>query len=103
MRRRTVWISLSAAVVTALIVAGAVVWFRAESYEDKVADCKRAVAVHDFDAEPVAEGGTLAGCEGVDRDDYLTLVVANAISDMPKDDKDMLDYYDNGTIDGSIG
>jgi hypothetical protein len=103
MRRRTVWIILSAAVAAALIAAGAVVWFRAESYEDKVADCKRAVAVHDFDADPVAEGGTLAGCEGVDRDDYLALVVANAISDMPEDQRDLLDYSDNGTIDGSIG
>jgi hypothetical protein len=103
MRRRTIWISLSAAVVTALIVAGAVAWFNAESYEDALADCKRAVAAHDFDAAPVAEGGTVPGCEDVDRDDYMGIVVANAIDDMPKKDRDTLDYFDNGTIDGSIG
>jgi len=103
MRRRTIWISLSAAVVTALIVAGAVVWFNAESYEDALADCKRAVAAYDSDAHPVAEGGRVPGCEDVKDDDYMALILSNAIDDMPKGDRDMLDYYDNGTIDGSIG
>lgn len=102
MRRRTVIILLSA-VVTALVVAGAVVWFNAESYEEKVADCKRAVAAYDFDAQPVEEGGTIPGCEDVKRDDYLALVLSNTIADMPKEDRDLLDYSDNGTIDGSIG
>lgn len=103
MRRRTILIVLSAAVVTALIVAGAVVWFNAESYEDKVADCKRAVATYDFEATPVEEGGTIPGCEDLKRDDYLALVLSNTIGNMPKKDRDTLDYFDNGTIDGSIG
>lgn len=102
MRRRTVWIILSA-VVLAIAVAGAVVWLNAESYDDKVAACKKAIAAHDFDADPVAEGGTLPGCEGVKEDDYMALILSNAIDDMPKKDKDTLDYFDNGTIDDSIG
>lgn len=102
MRRCTVIILLSV-VVTAIVVAGGIVWFNAESYDDKVADCKRAVAAYDFDANPVEEGGTVPGCEDLKRDDYLALVLSNTIDNMPKDDKDMLDYYDNGTIDGSIG
>lgn len=101
--RRRVWIALSAVVVTALVVAGAVVWVNAESYDDKVADCKRLIATHDFDADPVEEGGTLPGCEDLKRDDYLALVVSNTIDTMPDKDRDLLDYYDNGTIDGSIG
>ena len=100
---RRVWIILSAVVVTALVVAAVVVWVRAESYEDKVADCKRAVAAYDFEANPVEEGGTIPGCEDVKRDDYLALVLSNTITNMPEKDRDLLDYYDNGTIDGSIG
>ncbi|MFI9154509.1 hypothetical protein [Streptomyces sp. NPDC053367] len=102
MRRRTVWIILSA-VVLAIAIAGTVVWLNADSYDDKVADCRKAIAVHDFDADPVEEGGTLPGCEGVKRDDYMALILSNAIDDMPEKDKDRLDYFDNGTIDGSIG
>lgn len=101
--RRRVWIILSAAVVAALVVAGTIVWLRAESYEDKVADCKRVVAAYDFEANPVEEGGTIPGCEDVTRDDYLALVLSNTISNMPEKDRDLLDYYDNGTIDDSIG
>ncbi|MDX3575961.1 hypothetical protein [Streptomyces sp. FL07-04A] len=96
-------IILLSAVVAVLVVAGAVVWFNAESYEDKVADCKRAVGAYDFDAQPVEEGGTIPGCEDVKRDDYLALVLSNTIANMPKEDRDLLDYSDNGTIDGSIG
>lgn len=99
---RRVWIILSA-VAAALVVAAVVVWVRAESYEDKVADCKRAISVYDFEANPVEEGGAIPGCEDVKRDDYLALVLSNTISNMPEDDKDLLDYYDNGTIDDSIG
>ncbi|NUS83681.1 MAG: hypothetical protein HOY75_13275 [Streptomyces sp.] len=101
-RRRTVIIILSA-VVLAIAVAGTVVWLNAESYDDKVAACKKAIAAHDFDADPVEEGGTLPGCEGLKRDDYLALVVAKTLDGMPKGDKDLLDYYDDGSINGSIG
>jgi len=100
---RRAWIILSAAVVTALVVAGTIVWLRAESYDDKVADCKRLIAEHDFDAGPVEEGGTLPGCEDLTRDDYLALVLSHTLDEMPKGDKDMLDYYDDGSINGSIG
>ncbi|NUS78479.1 MAG: hypothetical protein HOV70_20085 [Streptomyces sp.] len=96
-------IIILSAVVTAIVAAGAVVWFRAESYDDKVADCKRLIAAHDFDADPVEEGGTLPGCEGLKRDDYLALILSNTINDMSNDDKDLLDYYDDGTINDSIG
>lgn len=102
MRRRSVIIILSVA-LTAVAAVGAFFWFRADSYDDKIADCKRLIAAHDFDANPVEEGGTLPGCEELKRDDYLALLLANTIDDMPKEQRDVLDYYDNGTIDGSIG
>lgn len=102
MRRRTVIVLLSA-VVAVIAVAGTIVWLNAESYDDKVADCKRAIAIYDFDANPVDEGGAVPGCEDLKRDDYLALVLSNTIDGMSKKDRDMLDYYDNGTIDGSIG
>lgn len=100
---RRVWIILSAVAVTALVIAAAVVWLNAKSYDDKVADCKRLIATHDFDADPVEEGGTLPGCEDLKRDDYLALVLSHTLDEMPKGDKDVLDYYDDGSINDSIG
>lgn len=101
MRRRTVWIILPA-VVAVIAVAGLVVWLNAESREDRLADCQKAVAAYDFDAHPVEEGGRVPGCEGVEEDAYMGLIVGNALDDMPKGDKDLLDYYDDGSINGSV-
>jgi CDP-diacylglycerol pyrophosphatase len=98
MRRRTVIILLSV-VVTAIVAAGAVVWFNAESYEDTVTNCRKA-----FIAQTKAgQEGKPSACKDVKEDDYMGIVVANAIDGMSKHDRDTLDYFDNGTIDGSIG
>jgi uncharacterized protein (UPF0333 family) len=98
MSRRTILIILSAA-VAALAIAGTVVWLNATSYDDTVAACKKALT-----AQMKAGGeGKPSACKDVKQDDYDEIVVANVIDGMSKKDRDMLDYYDNGTIDGSIG
>ncbi|AVH59981.1 MULTISPECIES: hypothetical protein [Streptomyces] len=100
MSRRTVLIILSAA-VAALVIAGAVVWLNAKSYDDTVAACKKAL-----DSSSTKTHRPSA-CEGVKQDDYDALLVGwalkHAFDDMPKSDQDMLDYYDDGSINGSIG
>lgn len=37
------------------------------------------------------------------KNDYDVLVIATAIDGLSKKDRDTLDYFDNGSIDGSIG
>ncbi|MCX5365930.1 hypothetical protein OG864_45350 [Streptomyces sp. NBC_00124] len=100
MSRRTVAIILSVAAV-AIAVAGAIVWFNAESYEDTVASCRKGI---DSSATKTNRPEV---CEGVTQDDYDALLVSwtlkHTFDDMSKTDQDMLDYYDNGKIDGSVG
>jgi len=100
MSRRTILIILSA-VVAALAIAGTVVWMNAKSYDDTVAACTKALdSASTKTQRPDA-------CEGVKQDDYDALLVGwslkHAFDDMPKEDQDMLDYYDDGSINGSIG
>jgi hypothetical protein len=97
-KRRTGWI-IVAGIAAVLVVVTAVVWMNGDSYQDTVANCKEALA-----AQTAAGGsGKPDACDGVKEDDYDALVIGNVLDNMPKKDKDMLDYYDNGTIDGSIG
>jgi hypothetical protein len=46
-------------------------------------------------------------CKDLSQEDYDTLltgwVLENVLDDMPKSDRDRLDYYDDGSINGSIG
>ncbi|MFG2948170.1 hypothetical protein [Streptomyces adustus] len=99
MRRRTLWISVSAVVVLAIAATITIMRVRAVQYEDTVQACKAALRAD----PPETKADKPAACSGVTADDYLTLVVSNAIGGMSKKDQDTLDYYDNGTIDGSIG
>jgi hypothetical protein len=98
MRRRTVLIVLSAA-AAALAIAGAVVWLTATPYSETVSHCKAALV-----AQTKAGGkGRPAACKDVKDDDYADIVMANVLDGMSKKDKDLLDYYDDGHINGSIG
>ena len=99
MRRRTTIIT-AAAITVAGAGTGLGIWLAQPSYDDMVKDCQKALTpsatkTHRPDA-----------CEGVKQDDYDTLLMAwtlkNAIKDMPKDERDTLDYYDDGSVNGSL-
>ena len=100
MSRRTILIILSAA-VAALAIAGTVVWMNATSYDDTVAACQKALD------SSATKTNRPDACQEVKADDYDALLVGwalqHALDDMPKSDRDMLDYYDDGSINGSIG
>ncbi|MGW5175882.1 hypothetical protein ACWERY_16160 [Streptomyces sp. NPDC004082] len=96
--RRTTWI-IAAALAAVLAIGGAAYWISQPSYDDIVKDCQHALV-----AQSKAGGkGKPSACEDVKEDDYTALVVSTALDGMPKKDRDMLDYFDNGTIDGSVG
>ena len=80
---RRVWIILSAVVVTALVVAGAVVWFNAKAYDDTVAACARAL-------EQRADGDSTrpSECEDVTDDDYDAMAIAQVLKDSGVVDED---------------
>ena len=98
MRRRTILIIVSA-VVAAVAIAAAAVWMNAVPYSETLAKCKTALAAQ----TKAGVKGKPSACEDVKEDDYSEIIVSNMIDGMSKKDRDMLDYYDNGTIDGSIG
>ena len=81
--RRRVWIILSAAVVAAIVIAGAVVWFNAKAYDDTVAACARAL-------EQRADGDSTrpAECEDVTDGDYDAMAVAQVLKDSGVVDED---------------
>ncbi|MET7975763.1 hypothetical protein ABZW44_22510 [Streptomyces mirabilis] len=90
---------IAAVVAVAVAIGGTAYWLSRPSYDDIVKGCQKALT-----AQVKAGGkGKPGACKGVKKDDYDTLVIASVIDGMPKKDKDLLDYYDNGTIDGSIG
>ncbi|MEU8642272.1 hypothetical protein AB0C91_10175 [Streptomyces sp. NPDC048674] len=90
---------IAAAVAVALIIGGGIYWLTRPSYDDIVRGCQKALA-----AQMEAGGkGKPSACGDVKKDDYDVLVISAAIDGMSKTDKDTLDYYDNGTIDGSVG
>jgi hypothetical protein len=98
MRRRTILIIMSV-VVTAVAIAAVVVWMNAVPYSETLAKCQTALAAQ----TKAGVKGKPSACEDVKEDDYSEIIVANAIDGMSKKDRDTLDYFDNGTIDGSIG
>lgn len=71
-----------AALVIAAGVAVAAWWIVRPTYADELKRCEKAVAAYDFDANPVAEGDTIPGCEDVDRDDYSALAMHKAMGDL---------------------
>lgn len=90
---------IAAAVAVALAIGGAVYWISQPSYDEIVKGCQKALA-----AQSKAGGkGKPGACMDVKKDDYDKIVFLNAFDGLPKKDRDLLDYYDNGTIDGSIG
>lgn len=58
------------------------------TYADELKRCEKAVAAYNFEAAPVAEGDTIPGCEGIDRDDYLALTGNKAMGDLGWLDED---------------
>ncbi|MFD4547260.1 hypothetical protein [Streptomyces sp. NPDC058466] len=96
-RRRRNLITAAIVAVAALAIAGTVVWMNAKSYDEKVADCKKALD------STASRGHRPAACEGVKQGDYDALLVGWTLKHLPKSDRDVLDYYDDGSIDGSIG
>ncbi|MFI6491232.1 hypothetical protein [Streptomyces sp. NPDC050564] len=98
MSRRTILIAVSA-IVAALAITATILWMNGEPYSETVSKCQKALV-----AQTKAGGeGKPDACKDVKQDDYDEIVVSNVIDGMSKKDRDMLDYYDNGTIDGSIG
>lgn len=91
---------ITAAVIIAAGIAATVWWITRPSYDDMVKDCQKALGpsatkTHRPDA-----------CKGLKQDDYDTLLMAwtlkHALADMPKGDRDALDQYDDGSINGSL-
>lgn len=98
MRRRTILIIASVVVVIAGV--GLTVWLLTRpTYAETLKTCEKALAAQ----TKAGVKGRPSACEDVKEDDYSEILVGNALDGMSKKDRDMLDYYDNGTIDGSIG
>lgn len=100
MSRRTGWI-IVASIAAVIAIITTVVWMNGKSYDEMVDDCQNSLtATATTTHRPEA-------CEGLKKDDYETLLIAwslkNALHDMPQSDQDMLDYYDDGSINGSLG
>ncbi|MER5903003.1 hypothetical protein ABT150_23340 [Streptomyces mirabilis] len=90
---------VAAVTVIALAIGGAVYWISRPSYDEIVKGCTKALA-----AQQKAGGkGKPSACDDVKEDDYDALVLSSVIDGMSKKDRDLLDYYDNGSIDGSLG
>ncbi|MET8475406.1 hypothetical protein ABZY90_19680 [Streptomyces sp. NPDC006422] len=99
MQRRTTIIG-SAALAVVAVGVGLGIWLAQPSYDDTVRACQRAL-------DPTStKTNRPDACEDLTEDDYTTVhmhyVLKNALNDMPKKDKDTLDYYDDGTINGSL-
>jgi hypothetical protein len=97
--RRTGWIIVSG-IAAVLAIITTVVWMNGRSYDEMVKDCQNALTSTSTKTDrPEA-------CEGLKQDDYDTILVSwtlkNAFHDMPKSDRDTLDYYDDGSINGSL-
>jgi hypothetical protein len=98
-KRRTGWI-IAAGIAAVLVIVTAVFWMNGKSYDEMVKDCQNALTSTSTKTDrPEA-------CEGLKQDDYDTILVSwtlkNAFHDMPKTDRDTLDYYDDGSINGSL-
>ncbi|MFD5697461.1 hypothetical protein [Streptomyces lasiicapitis] len=97
MRRTTILISTGALTVAGGIT-GLILWLNQPSYDDRVQDCAAALKER-------AEGDKTKpdACEEVKDDDYMALVLSTAIDGLPEKDRDTLDYFDDGSINDSIG
>ena len=86
MQRRTITILSALAVV--LAVAGGILWYRAEAYDDLMADCGRALAAR----SDTGEAGKPAACDGVKARDYRGLVLKNIFDNMSPEGRDTVDW-----------
>ncbi|MET8859694.1 hypothetical protein [Streptomyces sp. NPDC004579] len=97
--RRTTWIIVGG-IAAVLAVVTAVTWGNGDSYRETVAACRQAL-----EAQTKAGGsGRPDVCEGVKKDDYDALVVGAVLKyGLGQQDKDTVDLYDDGSINGSLG
>jgi hypothetical protein len=98
MHRRTAVLALAVAVTLAGGITGVMVWLGKPSYEDTLKACQKAITAQLYNDEK----GKPAACKDVKDDDYTALVLSSAIDSLPQEDRDMLDYYDDGHMNGSI-
>lgn len=92
-------------IVIALVVAagiGATVWaFARTTYDEHVAACEKALT------SSATKTDRPDACKELSQDDYDTLLMGwaldNAFKDMPKKDRDTLDLFDDGSVNGSVG
>ncbi|MEV0691791.1 hypothetical protein [Streptomyces sp. NPDC050388] len=72
-----------------------------KSEAEQQADCQKALT------SEATKTNRPDACKGLSQDDYDALLMAwalkNALNEMPKKDRDTLDYYDDGKLNGSIG
>jgi hypothetical protein len=99
-RRTTALISASALAIAGGIT-GTVIWLSQPSYDDMVKDCQKAI---DSTSTKTDRPGA---CKDLNQEDYDLLLMhwamQNAIEGMPQKDQDLLDYHDDGELNGSIG
>ncbi|MDX2542410.1 hypothetical protein ACOT81_19605 [Streptomyces sp. WI04-05B] len=97
-RKRLAAIIATAALVVA--AAGLAVWLLMRpTYAETLKSCENALAAQ----TKAGVKGKPSACKDVKEDDYSEILMANVIDGLSKKDRDMFDYYDNGTIDGSFG
>ncbi|MET8766335.1 hypothetical protein [Streptomyces sp. NPDC004658] len=99
MRRQKLVITIAALVIAA--GAAVAVWMMVRpSYDDMVKDCQKSLT------SSATKTHRPEACKGLKQDDYDTLLMAwtlkHALKEMPQDDQDMLDYYDDGSVNGSL-
>ncbi|WP_199546605.1 hypothetical protein [Streptomyces sp. N35] len=88
MSRRTIWIIVSG-VLAAIVIAGGVVWYQAQAYDDLVADCRQALAAR---ADTPEVEGKPTACQGVEKDDYRGLVLEGIFDNMSPEGRDTVDW-----------
>ena len=94
-------LAVLAAALAVLTGAGALAWWMVQpSYDDMVKDCQKALSA------AATKTDRPEACEGLSQKDYDTLlagwVLKHALEEMPKEDRDLLDYSDDGSINGSL-
>jgi len=95
-------LAITAAVIAIAGGVAALVWWLVQpSYDDMVKDCQKALS------SAATKTDRPEACDGLSQEDYDTLlagwVVQHTLDEMPKGDRDLLDYSDDGEINGSIG
>ncbi|MFJ2964243.1 hypothetical protein ACIPIC_18330 [Streptomyces collinus] len=90
------------AAIRAVIVGGLVLLAAAcgKSEAEMQADCQKAIT------KAATKTNRPDACKELSQKDYDTLLMAwiidNTVEDMPQEDQDVLDLYDDGHVNGSI-